>query len=296
MKKKMAETDVLKAMNDLPEEWIESCYEAAAMEETEENSGTKSKIICFGKIGRNTVKWAVAATAALLLCGGGVAYAAKLGIIQIEKYDEKTNPGYSGYSLKVEPVRIATEELTGDIKEAEEFLRENITEGENNLKYSTWSKLFQTVEEAGDYIGYAGMKETKLPGTVYGVRVNAYGDEEGKLGVISMEVGASEGQIYMDEISQVFTENSQATAHVTSIQYEDAKAKQESEKLEFRNEKYITESGKTAEIVYVDKRYGGGFIVGTVVDGAMYYELHISYSKEDSERAKEIMLQWCEQF
>jgi len=296
MTEKMTETDVLKAMNDLPEEWIESCYEATAFEKTKENSRTKSKIIRFGKFGRNTVRWAVAATVALLLCGGGVAYAAKLGIIQIEKYDDKTNPGYSGYSLTVEPVRIAVEELTGDIKEAEEFFRDNMAEKDYNQEFPTWSKKFGTVEEARAYIGYAGMKETKLPGTVYGVRVYAYGDEEGNLGVVSMDVGASEGQIYIDETSQVFTEESPAAARVTNLAYKEAKTKQESEKPEFRSEEYVTGSGKTAALVYMDKRYGIRLLVGSVVDGAMYYELHISYHKEDYERAKEIMLQWCEQF
>ena len=44
MTEKMKETDVLKAMNDLPEEWIESCYEGTVTKVAEENTG---KTLCW---------------------------------------------------------------------------------------------------------------------------------------------------------------------------------------------------------------------------------------------------------
>ena len=37
-------------------------------------------------------------------------------------------------------------------------------------------------------------------------------------------------------------------------------------------------------------------MVGAVVDGAVYYELSLMYYPEDFERAKELLIQWCEQF
>ena len=57
MTKKMTETDVLKAMNDLPEEWLESCCETTVVkEESEEKHGTDTKTVHFGSFGKTVMK------------------------------------------------------------------------------------------------------------------------------------------------------------------------------------------------------------------------------------------------
>ncbi len=293
MTKKMSETDVLKAMNELPEEWIENCYKATGVLVTEGNEREDTKTVHLGKFGKTAVKWAVAATAALFLCGGGVAYAAKLGILQFTKSEDKTNPGFS---LTTETERITAGELTGDIHEVEDFLRDYMAEEDYSQTYPSWLKQFETVEEARAYIGYAGMKATEIPGTVEEVNVRVIGDSEGNLGEVSLFVRAEEGDISINETSAVFTEESPISQHGTGIRHSEEFFEMVDYKPEYRSEEYITASGKNVVFVYEEGVDGNIWLVGAVVDGAMYYELSILYYPEDVERAKEILVQWCEQF
>lgn len=299
MTEKMKETDVLKAMNDLPEEWLEKCYEtrlASVTEETEEKNGTGAKPMRFGNFGKTAVKWAVAATAAILLCGGGVAYAAKLGVLQFTKSEDKGN---SGFSLMTETERIAAEELTGQIQEVEGFLRDYMAEEDYSQTYPSWLKRFETVEEARAYIGYAGMKETKVPGTVEEVNVRVIGDAEGNLGEVSLFVRAEEGDISINETAAVFTEESPISVQGTSIRYSKDYFEVVQTAPDYRSKEYVTASGKTAVFVYEEYEEDAGgnrWLVGAVVDGAVYYELSLMYYPEDLKRAEELLVQWCEQF
>ena len=230
MTKKMTETDVLKAMNGFPEEWLESCCEtkgASVTGETMEKSGTDIRTMRFGK---NAVKWAVAATLALLLCGGGVDYVAKLGILQFSKVDDKEN---YGFSLHTETARISAEELTGPIREVEGFLR--------------------------DYM-------------------------------------AEEDEIYINETVAVFTQESPISLQGTGIRHSKEFLEEVQSESDYRSKEYITASGKTAVFVYEEKVDGNLWLMGALVDGAVYYELSILYYSQDLERAEEILIQWCEQF
>lgn len=296
MTEKMKETDVLKAMNDLPDEWIECCYEAkgaSVTEEKKEKCGADSRKVRFGSFGKTTVKWAVAATAALLLCGGGVVYAAKLGVLQFTKSEDKANPGFS---LTTETGRIAAEELTGEIHEVEGFLRDYMAEEDYSQTYPSWLKRFETVEEARDYIGYAGMKATKVPGTVEEVNVRVIGDKEGNLGEISLFVRAEEDDIYINETVAVVTEESPISVQGIGIRHSEDFLGSVQSVPDYRSEDYTTASGKTAMLVHEEKVDGNLWLVGALVDGPVYYELSLIYYPQDLERAKEIMYEWCEQF
>lgn len=289
-------SELLKAMNELPEEWLEKCYEtrlASVTEKAGEKRGTDTKTVRFGNFGKNAVKWAVAATLALLLCGGGVAYAAKLGILQFTKSEDKANPGFS---LKTETERIATKELTGEIQEVEGFLRDYMAQEDYSQEFPSWIKRFDTVKEARDYIGYDGIKETKVPGTVEEVNVRVFGDTEGKLGMVSLDVRAEEGDIYINESAVVFTQESPITSYGTGIRYSREYFERVESAPDYRSEEYTTTSGKTAVFVYEEKVDGNLWLVGALVDGAAYYELSLMYYPRDLERAKEILVQWCEQF
>ncbi len=296
MTEKMKETDVLKAMNEMPEEWLEKCYEGTVASVMEESNGNNAKTVGFGSFGKKAMKWAVAATAALLLCGGGVAYAAKLGILQFSKSEDKTN---FGFSLTTETERIAKEELTGQIREVEGFLRDYMAQEDYRQTYPSWIKKFETVEEARDYIGYAGMKKTVVPGTVEEVNVRVIGDTEGNLGEVSLFVRAEEGDISINETSAVFTEESPISIQGTGIRHGKDFFEAVDLKPDYRSKEYVTASGKTAVFVYEEYEEGAGgnrWMVGAVTDGAVYYELSLMYYPEDMERAEELLIQWCEQF
>ena len=289
-------SNLLKAMNDLPEEWLEKCYEGTVTTVAEKNNGKNTRVIHFGNFGKTAVKWAVAATAVLLLCGGGVAYAAKLGVLQFTKSEDKDS---HGFSLMTETERISKDELTGEIQEVEGFLRDYMAEEDYSQTYPSWLKQFETVEEARTYIGYEGMKETKVPGTVEEVNVRVIGDTEGNLGEVSLFVRAEEDDIIMNETSAVFTEESPILIQGTGIRHSKDFFEVVQMAPDYRSEEYVTVSGKTAVFVYEEYEEGAGgnrWLVGAVVDGAVYYELSLMYYPEDLERAKEILVQWCEQF
>lgn len=290
---------LLKVMNGLPEEWLENCYEVklvSVTEKTEKKRGADTKSVRFGSFSKTAVKWTVAATAALLLCGGGVAYAAKLGVLQFTKSEGKENPGFS---LTTETERISAEELNGDIHEVEGFLRDYMAEEDYSQTYPSWLKQFETVEEAREYIGYAGMKATKVPGTVEEVNVRVIGDTEGNLGEVSLFVCAEEGDISINETSAVFTEESPISIQGTGIRHSKDYLEGVRMAPDYRSEEYTTASGKTAVFVYEEYEEGVGgnrWLVGAVVDGAVYYELSLMYYPQDLERAEELLIQWCEQF
>ncbi len=288
--------DVLKAMNDFPEEWIESCYEGTITKVAEENNGKNTRTVRFGSFSKTAVKWAVAATAAILLCGGGVAYAAKLGVLQFTKSEDKDR---HGFSLMTETERISKDELTGEIQEVEGFLRNYMAEEDYSQEFPSWLKQFETVEEARSYIGYADMKETKVPGTVEEVNVRVIGDAEGNLGEVSLFVRAEEGDISINETAAVFTEESPISVQGTGIRYSKDYFEVVQTAPDYRSKEYVTASGKTAVFVYEEYEEGAGgnrWLVGAVVDGAVYYELSLMYYPEDLKRAEELLVQWCEQF
>lgn len=325
MTKKMTETDVLKAMNDLPEEWLESCSEETETLESEENNRENTRTVRFGKFGKTAVKWAVAATAVLLLCGVGVgvtkwglnqvhaskkteflAYTEKLGIYEPGLYPfytgkernakgEETDDVY--FYLLAEAERITAEELTGEIHEVRENLLQQLAEVDYSRRwdYPKWSKEYKTVEEAKAYIGYAGMKETKALGTLDSVYVNVKGDKKGNLAEVVLAAGYTEGDMLLTETIEIFTEESQSSIHWAGIATFDVSGWGES----FRKEEYTNKNGKTAAIVYEERtneKERDRLMHGVLTEGAVCYELILWYHPKDLKRAKEIMYEWCEQF
>lgn len=331
MTKKMTGTNVLKAMNDLSEEWLENCYETDKVDVTErfgENTKTGKGIIRFGKTGRTAFKWAVAAAAAVLVCGGFFAakwgmnrvhaskktefqaYMESLGIYEPGVYPfrtskwrnamgEETNDVY--FHLYAEAERIAEEELTGEIQEVKEDLAEQLAEVDYSRRwdYPKWSKQFETVEEAKAYIGYVGLKETLVWGRLDSVLVKVVGDKKGNMAKVALSAGYryndGEKGLLITEKAAVFTEMSQYYQHLVRVDMSDEYDWGES----FRKEEYTNANGKTAAIVYEEReneKKGSRFLHGVLSDGAVCYELIVWYYPEDLERAKEIMYEWCEQF
>ncbi len=320
----LAGSNLLKAMSELPEEWIENCYEARLASAPEEGNGKDTKTAYFGKFGKNTVKWVVAATVAILLCGGVcvtkwgwnqvqaskknefLAYTETLGIYEPGEYPfntgkgrnvkgEETNDVYFYLLAKAE--RITAEELTGKIHEVKEFLTERLAEEDysNRADYPTWSKPFKTVTEAKEYIGYAGLKETKTLGSLEWVNVHVTGDRKGNLAEVVLSAAYKDGDIQMVESAEVFTEESFSAIHNVRVDMTDVYGWG----VSFRKEEYTNANGKTAVIVYEEReneKKENRALHGVITDEAVCYELILLYYPQDFERAKELMMQWCEQF
>ena len=122
------------------------------------------------------------------------------------------------------------------------------------------------------------------------------GDKEGNLAEITLYAQYTDGKISMSEKASVYTENSWRNTHGTGIMMSEELAAGE---VGFHNEEFVTKNGKEVSVVYEireDEKDGNRFMIAALVDGAVYYELTIIFDSNDLERAKEIMIQWCEQF
>lgn len=280
---KMNELDLLKAINEIPEEWIEHCYDKT-------DRKTKTKRTFFTK---TAIRWVTAATTAIVLCGCGVAYATSLGIFHFDVFDDKTS---HGFSLTVDTGRISADEFTGDIHEVEDFLKDYMAEETYSQTFPSWLKQFETTEQAREYIGYPDMKATKVPGDIKGVYVRVIGDTKGNLGEVSLFVYAEDGELSINETSAVFTEECPISLHGTGILHLDSFQEETGYLPDYRSEEYTTQSGRTAIFVYEDEAGGTRWLVGALTDGSVYYELSIHCRPQDSEKAKELLIQWCEQF
>lgn len=241
---------------------------------------------------QNAVKYAVAAVASVLLLGGGVAYAASLGVFQ---FTASRNEKLPGYLIQVETERVSAEEFTGGVTEVKQFLLAQMAEENYSQKYPSWIKEYASAEEARAYIGYAGLRETDVWGTPDEVHVRVIGTTDGELGEVALfkdyKVHKTQ-EIWMQETASIYTTECPFEYHSGGVQHVEEADWKES----YRKEEYTTGSGRNAVLVFEEQEEGNRFLEGYLVDGAVFYHLMILYEPEDLEAARELMVQWLEQF
>ena len=241
---------------------------------------------------KRAVKYAVAAVASVLLLGGGVAYAASLGVFQ---FTASQNEKLPGYLLQVETERVSAEEFTGGVTEVKSFLLEQMAEENYSQKYPSWIKEYDSVEEARAYIGYAGLRETDVWGTPDEVHVRVIGTTDGELGEVALfkdyKVHKTQ-EIRMHETASIYTTECPFEYHGGGFQHVEEADWKES----YRKEEYTTGSGRNAVLVFEEQEEGNRYLEGYLVDGAVFYHLMILHEPEDLEAARELMVQWLEQF
>ncbi|MGN1084945.1 MAG: hypothetical protein ACI4QX_08065, partial [Lachnospiraceae bacterium] len=273
---KLTGKDLLTAMNYLEDEWIETEQEKKEAKVMAEHTLKKKPM------GRSAMKWAAAVAAAVLLLGGGVAYAASLGVFQ---FTASQNEKLPGYLLQVETERVLAEEFTGGVTEVKSFLLEQMAEENYSQKYPSWIKEYDSVEEARAYIGYAGLRETNVWGTPDEVRVRVIGTTDGELGEVALfkdyKVHKTQ-EIWMQETASIYTTECPFKYHGGGFET----VEETDWKGSYRKEEYTTGSGRNAVLVFEEQEEGNRYLEGYLVDGAVFYHLMILYEPEDLEAAR----------
>ncbi len=285
--------EILMAMNLLGEDLVEI-----------ESSVGKEKQHNIRKSISRKMKWAVAAACSLCLIGGGVAFAAS----QLNWYTEKhidpndPQPNYSRYWVNFPITPIPVDQITGAVREVENIFKEEAANGiypVDGIPRGWVTEEFTTEQEAIDYIGYEGIRETKLPDWKdWYMQLVAYGDKEGNLTKVEFANSYKVGEkIQVQARVEIFTENWSSEIRSAKMPFEDRK--------NIHGEEYITKNGKTGLLMISDPEYYGILceMEGFIIEGDIVYSLWISFNgslDEESgvaeEAATRVMHEWMDQF
>lgn len=285
--------EILMAMNLLGEDLVE--IESSAGEEKQHR---------IRKSISKKMKWAVAAACSLCLIGGGVVFAASQLNWHTEKYIDSNNPqpDYSRYWVDFPITPIPVDQITGAVREVENIFREEAANGiypKDDTPRGWVIEEFTTEQEAIDYIGYEGIRETKLPDWEdWHMQLAAYGDREGNLTKVEFANAYKVGEkIQVQARVEIFTENWSYEIHSIKMPFEDRK--------NIHGEEYITKNGKTGLLMVSDPDYYGILcqMKGFIIEGDVVYSLWVSFNgslDEESgvaeEAATRVMHEWMDQF
>lgn len=272
----MTGKDLLNAMNQLDDEMLEQSLQAkTGITEITQVHNRKSK---FAK---TALKWGAAAAAAVLLFTGGVAYAAKYGII-------RTNPGWeSGYQVDITSRRVTEDEFSEDVRAVKQELLEDIAacEAPENTKVFGWIKDFDTVEETIDFIGHDGMKLPAFPGTLEQTGAVVLGNNNADILYTEAFARYTYDRIWATGSCSVYTDTFSSTTG--------GGIKEDG--LQYVDETYITVNGKEAFLVLPTEYTVNHGIHGYLVEDSRIYELWISGYEKNTEYIIQLMKDWLDQ-
>ncbi len=286
--------EILMAMNLLGEDLVEI---KSGMGEEKQHSIRKS-------ISRK-MKWAVAAACSLCLIGGGVVFAATQLNWHTEKHIDPNNPqpDYSKYWVDFPITPIPVDKITGQVQEVENIFKEEAANGIYPLDDTPrgWvTEELTTEQEAIDYIGYEGIRETKLPDWKdWHMQLAAYGDAEGNLTKVEFANAYKVGEkIQVQARVEVFTENWSSEIRSTKMPFEDRK--------DIHGEEYITKNGKTGLLMVSDSEYYSDILCqmqGFIIEENIVYSLWVSFNGSLDEKsgvaeeaATKVIHEWMDQF
>lgn len=274
----MTGKDLLQAMNYLEDEMVEQVAPTTSNAQITPVHNRKSK---FAK---TALKWSAAAAAALLLFGGGVAYAAKYGIM-------RTNPGWeSGYHVDITSRRVTEDEFSEEVRAVKQELLEDIAtlEDAENREVFGWIQHFNTLEESVAFINHEGLKAPAFP------------YEESLSGVVV--IGNNKADI-MYTLSFANYQTDTLWASMSSRMYTDAYpyptgAGIKEDGLQYADEIYITANNMEAFLVYsAESKYPGNRgIQAYLVDDSVVYELWVSCYNHNQDEVIQLVKDWLDQF
>lgn len=276
----MTGKDLLNAMNQLEDEMLEQSLQTkTGITEITQVHNRKSK---FAK---TALKWGAAAAAAVLLFTGGVAYAAKYGII-------RTNPGWeSGYQIDITSRRVTEDEFSEDVRAVKQELLEDIAacEDPENTKVFGWIKDFDTVEETIDFIGHDGIKLPAFPGTLELTGVTVLGNNNADI-------------LYTTAFANYYFTNPGSGASMSCRVYTEncpypSGGGIKDNGLQYVDEIYITTSGKEGFLVYAsDTEYPGNRgIEAYLVDDSLIYDIWVSCYDHNQDEIIQMVKDWLDQ-
>lgn len=261
--------DILNAMNFLEEELVER-----SLQEAPSLCNRKSKLT------KTAFKWAAVAAAAVLFLGGGVAYAAKYGLLR-KDIDEET-----GYLFSVTSRRVTEDEFSEEVRAVKSELSADISVDEDGSLYYGWMEKFDTPADCVEFIGHAGMKVPSYPGTATQTCVVVVGNPQAEILMV-------EASAHYNLDKMMITGN--ATVYTTSLTKETLAGIKGDDTL-YEQENYITATGREAVIMIPTEKEGHIHMHGYLVDDSVIYELWISYYEEDEAQALQLMKEWLDQF
>jgi len=275
----MTGKNLLDAMNYLEDELLEQSIQTSYKTQTANVTPVHNRKRRFA---RTALKWGAAAACALLLFGGGAAYAAKYGII-------RTNPGWkSGYHVEITSRRVTEDEFSEEVRAVKQELLKDIAAAKDAKKAPAfgWIRDFNTVEETVAFIGHDGLKLPKFPGKLEQTGVVVLGNDKADILYTEAFARYSMDRAWATISCRVYTE---------TFSYNTGGGIKE-DGLQYVDETYITANGKEAFIVIPTEYAGNHGIQGYLVEDSVIYELWISSYEKDASHIIQLMKDWLDKF
>lgn len=280
-KEPLAGKHLLTAMNYLEDEIVEAYAPDTSSTTKEKINTVHSQKTAYSKI---AVKWAAAAAVVLLFLGGSAAYAAKYGIF-------RTNPGWeSGYHVAITSRRVTEDEFSKEVRAVKQELLEDIaaTEDTEHPNVFGWIRDFDSVAEAAAFIGHDQLKAPDTPGILEQTGVVVLGNNEADLLYVRL---FSRSNLY----DRKFMLHTSALICTTTMFPENGDGIKD-DGLIYKDEIYLTKTGKEAVIITPEQYQGNIGIQGYLVNDCVIYQLWIHCQEKNHDEAMQIMKDWLNQF
>ena len=196
----------------------------------------------------------------------------------------------SGYDLRIFIERFPISALTGGVREAGASIRQQY---EDYQPYDSWypghwQRSFPSREAACAYIGLAGMKQPDLGLPETDTKLSVYGNNSGEILFLDLETLYSDGNMFLQFSSQIYTEN-----HPEEI----TTGTRTTESVMFVESFHTVGNGQRMHVITSSALESGrAAMTGYLTDSGILYRLHISYPEKEAARARELLFRWAEQF
>ena len=242
---------------------------------------------------RKRIRWGVIAACFCILISAVTAMAmSDFGTQVIDFFASLSgsgpDSGESGYVLNIEIEKISADALEGAIREVPARIRQQFESYQPFMSWSpdTWSKNFESRNEAYDYIGFDGLKCLPLDWQENRTILCVRGTENGDILCASVETSYAVSDIQLQFLASIYTEKLEGSVTMHMVMLENA---------DFEESFYSSKNGKTLHVLESTVlKSGYRTISGYLVENRVLYHLHISCPEKDSGQAKELLRQWAD--
>lgn len=193
-----------------------------------------------------------------------------------------TGSDRSEAELTVEVAKVPMEAFKGDIK--------GLFENDMFINSSDWSMQFASVDEAVEYLGIEGLKKNELQWEEKEVKLRSLVNKE-RLYSLDLNVKYEVDGMNVLEILNIFTTEMDDDELTVILQV--------NTEAVFKEEEYVTESGKHALIMTREnvkgEKYDGKMVF--MLEGSVLYNCIVNYDgNEEEKQAESLIKEWLEQF
>lgn len=219
--------------------------------------------------------------------------AAEMNESQVEESftvsDMHSTDNDSGFAIDFEITRWPMDTFEGQVKEVPDIIRQQYVDYDpiSSKSPGWWYKEFNSSTELLDYLGCSNLiiPTWDLEETKSSLGVN--GDEEGNFDQLHVEVDYLNDNVRMQSICHIFTEFSDQDSRLYGYgQYET-----------FIQEEGLTPDGYDYVVITTgENSYGYIGKDGFLIRNGVLYNLHLAYTEEYEQEAKELLEQWLDNF